>query len=127
MPRYEHHFTLAEARSLLPKLRAAFKTIHRLRKRLEQADAQLGQRLLATGGDLGGEAVSDTLRLLAVINAQLAQIHDWGVVLKDLDRGLVDFPHMRGTEEVFLCWELDEDDIEFWHDLDDGYAGRQRL
>jgi hypothetical protein len=49
------------------------------------------------------------------------------VVIKDFDRGLVDFPHLREGREVFLCWELDEDDIEFWHDLDTGYSGRERL
>jgi len=48
-------------------------------------------------------------------------------VVKDLDRGLVDFPSLKGDKEVFLCWEQDEDDIQFWHDLDSGYAGRERL
>jgi hypothetical protein len=50
-----------------------------------------------------------------------------GVQIKDFDRGLVDFPHLRDGREVFLCWELDEDDIAFWHDIDGGYAGRERL
>jgi hypothetical protein len=47
--------------------------------------------------------------------------------LKDLERGLIDFPAIIGGKEVFLCWEQDEEDIEFWHDLDAGYAGRERL
>ena len=50
-----------------------------------------------------------------------------GVQVKDFDRGLLDFPHILDGREVFLCWELDEDDIEFWHDIDAGYAGRERL
>jgi hypothetical protein len=49
------------------------------------------------------------------------------ILIKDIDRGLVDFPSIIGGKEVFLCWEKDEDDIEFWHDLDTGYAGRERL
>ena len=49
------------------------------------------------------------------------------IIVKDLDRGLVDFPTLRGGQEVFLCWENGEEDIEFWHDLDSGYAGRERL
>ena len=49
------------------------------------------------------------------------------IQLKDLERGLIDFPAIIGGREVFLCWEQDEDDIEFWHDLETGYAGRERL
>ncbi len=64
---------------------------------------------------------------LLQMNLQLRRIQELGVVVKDFDRGLVDFPHLRGGREVFLCWELDEDDIEFWHDLDCGYADRERL
>ena len=49
------------------------------------------------------------------------------IFVKDPDRGLVDFPAIVGGREVFLCWELDEDDIKFWHDIDSGFAGRERL
>ena len=49
------------------------------------------------------------------------------IQVKDLQRGLVDFPAMLEGREVFLCWEQDEEDIEFWHELDGGYAGRERL
>ncbi len=61
------------------------------------------------------------------LNTQLRRIQEIGVQIKDFDRGLVDFPHLREGREVFLCWELDEDDITFWHDIDDGYAGREHL
>ena len=49
------------------------------------------------------------------------------IILKDLSRGLVDFPAIVGGREVFLCWEFGEDGIEFWHDLDSGYGGREKL
>ena len=49
------------------------------------------------------------------------------IQVKDIERGLLDFPAIIGGREVFLCWEQDEDDIEFWHDLESGYAGRERL
>jgi hypothetical protein len=61
------------------------------------------------------------------LNTQLRRIQKLGMQIKDFDRGLVDFPHLRDGREVFLCWELDEDDIDFWHEIDDGYAGRERL
>ncbi|TML32039.1 MAG: DUF2203 family protein, partial [Actinobacteria bacterium] len=50
-----------------------------------------------------------------------------GVVVKDLDRGLVDFPALRGDEEVLLCWEVGEDEIAYWHGVDEGFAGRKPL
>ena len=80
-----------------------------------------------TGGDSGGVLVNRTLRDLLHLNGQVRRIQQIGIQIKDFDRGLVDFPHLRDGQEVFLCWELEEDDIEFWHDLDTGYAGRERL
>jgi hypothetical protein len=47
--------------------------------------------------------------------------------VKDLERGLIDFPSFKGGREIFLCWEKDDEDIEFWHDLDAGYSGRERV
>ena len=80
-----------------------------------------------TGADLGGKEVDGMVMDFMQVNAQLQHLKDLGVVLKDFNRGLVDFPHLRDGREVYLCWELDEDDIEFWHDIDAGYAGRERL
>ena len=57
----------------------------------------------------------------------LAEFQTREIVIKDIERGLLDFPAIIGGREVFLCWEKDEDDIEFWHDIDTGYAGRERL
>jgi hypothetical protein len=127
MFQYEHHFTLDEARALLPRLRHVLQLIQRGRQQLHKADKALAELLAKTGGDIGGEPASTMLGLVVAVNQEFARLREWGVVVKDLDRGLIDFPHVRDGREVFLCWELDEDDIEFWHDVDTGYAGRQRL
>jgi hypothetical protein len=79
------------------------------------------------GSDLGGKDVSSMMMDLLQVNVQVRRIQEMGVVIKDFDRGLVDFPHLRQGREVFLCWELEEDDIEFWHDIETGYSGRERL
>ena len=50
-----------------------------------------------------------------------------GILIKDVDTGLVDFPHMREEREVYLCWRLGEPKVEFWHDVDSGFSGRQPL
>ena len=124
---YKKHFTVEEARELLPELRRIFKDAHSRRERARRSDENLGRLLRKTGADIGGEPVTDLLMDLQQMNAQLERVQKLGVQIKDFDRGLVDFPHIREGREVFLCWELEEDDIEFWHDLDTGYAGRERL
>jgi hypothetical protein len=70
------------------------------------------------------ERVAEELKGLArCVNA----IHGLGAIVKDPDEGLVDFPALRGGENVYLCWRLGEDRIEFWHGVDEGFAGRKPL
>jgi hypothetical protein len=127
MNHFQKHFSLAEARALLPELRRIFQDAHHRRERARRADETLGDLIRKTGTDIGGPPVSGMLMDLQQMQAQMERVEKLGVVVKDFDRGLVDFPHLREGREVFLCWELDEDDIEFWHDLDTGYAGREQL
>ena len=123
---FKKHYTVEEARELLPKLRLWLDELNRHRKRVKQLDERLEQ-LLAGGADPGGELVNEWIKHLAGIQKRLAGFRELDIQLKDLERGLIDFPAIIGGKEVFLCWEKDEDDIEFWHDLDTGYAGRERL
>jgi hypothetical protein len=127
MHRFQKHFTLEEARAALPELRRIFTDAHARRERARRADEKLGELLRQTGTDVGGQPLNELLMDLQQMNAQMERVQKLGVQVKDFDRGLLDFPHIREDREVFLCWELDEDDIEFWHDIDDGYAGRERL
>jgi hypothetical protein len=124
---FQKYFTLEEARALLPELRSIFRDAHRRRDVVQQTDTELGEELKQTGADVGGEKVSGLLMDMLQLNVQLRRLQDMGVQIKDFERGLVDFPHIRDGREVFLCWELNEDGIEFWHDIDSGYAGRERL
>ena len=57
----------------------------------------------------------------------MAQIHEVGALVKDLDQGLVDFPARREGEDVLLCWRLGEDEVAFWHGLEEGFSGRRPL
>jgi hypothetical protein len=124
--RFKRHFTVEEARAELPRLRLLFGQIHSARAQMLAAERALGRQLEA-GGDIGGETVVALIGALSDIYQTVGRISRRGILIKDIDRGLVDFPHWRHGEEVFLCWELEEDDIEFWHGLDAGYAGRERL
>jgi hypothetical protein len=123
---FHHHYTRDEARALLPQVRQWLEQLRRLRGQLKQSDEQLGPKI-AAGHDLGGKSVHAWVRTLAELRGVLAGFQAREIQVKDLERGLIDFPALRGGKEVFLCWEQDEPDIEFWHELDAGYAGRERL
>ena len=125
--RFGKHFTIAEARALLPQLRQLFHELHARRDRARAVEEKLGKSLNQSGGDLGGKLVASLLSELGALQAQARHLEEHGVVIKDFDRGLVDFPCLHEGREVFLCWEVEEDDIEFFHDIDAGYAGRERL
>ena len=78
-------------------------------------------------GDGGGEPGKAVGEAFVELRAGVAEFADREIVLRDLERGLIDFPSLREGREVYLCWVEGEDDIAFWHDLDAGYAGRQPL
>lgn len=124
--RFEKHYTLEEARTLLPPVRAWLKRVNELRHELERCDKRLTS-LMNPGCDVGGDLVNTWIRTLAGMQEVLLEFQRRDIQIKDLERGLVDFPAIIGGREIFLCWEQDEEDIEFWHDLDTGYAGRERL
>jgi hypothetical protein len=124
--RFRKHYTVEEARALLPQVRQWFDEIRELRGRLKLVDERLAQ-MISSGADAGGESVHHQIKLLAEFQNALQQFGRREIQIKDIERGLIDFPAIIGGREVFLCWEKDEDDIEFWHDLDAGYAGRERL
>lgn len=127
MPHQFHkHYTREEARALLPQIRQWLKRIAGLRAEAEKFEGRLSG-LMAPGADLGGPLVNTWVRTLADLGEVLNEFQRREIQVKDLDRGLVDFPAIMGGKEVFLCWEQDEDDVEFWHELDAGYAGRERL
>lgn len=127
MAQFKKHFTLAEARALLPELRKVLAQAQNCQTRLRTVEDRLAKKTEKIRTDHGSPEVNSMLRHVAQLRSVLHQLDDWGIVVKDLDRGLVDFPHLQDGQEVFLCWEIDEDDIEFWHPLDVGYAGRERL
>jgi hypothetical protein len=124
--RFTKHYTREEARALLPQIREWLATLNRLRTEVERYDQRLSG-LNAEGQDTGGQTVNNWIRALAGMQELLAGFQQRQIFIKDLTRGLVDFPAILGGKEVFLCWESDEDDIEFWHDLESGYSGREKL
>ncbi len=123
---FQKHYTREEVRALLPRVRGWLQRLSELREQLGKQDKKL-EKLLEPGRDLGGPIVDNWARTLAQIKSVLYEFLQREIQIKDLSRGLLDFPALMDDKEVFLCWERGEADVEFWHELDAGYAGRQRL
>ncbi|HEY3762825.1 MAG TPA: DUF2203 domain-containing protein [Verrucomicrobiae bacterium] len=121
---FEKHYTREEARTLLPQIRKWLARLGQLRKDLDRFDKRMAGLM---GNDIGGDTVNQWIRALADMQEVLAEFQRRQIFIKDVERGLIDFPAIIGGREVFLCWESDEEDVEFWHDLETGYGGRERL
>ncbi len=124
--RYTKHYTRDEARELLPEVRRWLKDLVERRAEAQKCEERMGG-LMAPAADVGGPLVNAWVKALAEMKRLLDEFYTRQIEIKDIDRGLVDFPSILDGREVFLCWEQDEEDIEVWHELDAGYAGRERI
>jgi hypothetical protein len=124
-------FTLDDASKLLPVLRPMLRAIQNDKRRIDELHAQTEgiTPAMATNGHANKvtEIEVEMAQRVQTINSAIHQITEMGVELKDLDLGLVDFPSVRDDRVVYLCWNVDEPSIAFWHEVDAGVAGRQPL
>ncbi len=130
----ERYFTVEEANEALAEVRPLTEELVSHRRalvELQERQAALTTRISGNGGNVEPSELQEVQERLdeevAGIARCVARIHELGAQVKDLDEGLVDFPALRGGEEVLLCWRLGEDEIEFWHGLDEGFSGRRPL
>jgi hypothetical protein len=128
----DHYFTLAEANAALTELRPVVERMVDLRRHHREAiDSRddLAARIGSNGGGISASDVAglDTqiVELAGALEACIDRLHEAGVQVKDLDTGLIDFPSLRDGAEVLLCWRAGEGEIEYWHGLDEGFAGRK--
>lgn len=110
----------------MPTLRKWLEQLNELQAELTTVEQRM-EGLMTGGGDTGGNLVNQSIKLQAEIKSLFQEFQCREIFIKDIERGLVDFPALIGGREVFLCWEKDEDDVEFWHDIDSGYAGREPI
>ena len=121
-------FTIDEANALLPQVRSKLEQIRRLYAAV--APYRDGARAAAAASAMGGgmEGGSRYVKVLYNIGKVTTELHNMGVQLKDYSRGLVDFPSTRDGRVVLLCWQLGEpEEIEWWHEVEAGFAGRRPL
>ena len=120
-------FTLVEARSLIPMLRRLLARMAKARDRLLdlRVEIDLARENARYGG--GSPAGPTYLRYMLAFSEAIQEIQALGVQVKDFGKGLVDFPYEYEGRIIFLCWKPDEDEINWWHETDAGFAGRQPL
>jgi hypothetical protein len=129
------YFTLSEARVLLPVVGRSIREAVQAKGRYQEAETylhDLGQRILMRGGMTVDTAAAEAWKAqrdanAGILKSAMEKIDEIGVQVKDLDVGLVDFPTLYRGEEVYLCWRMDESDIEFWHGVHEGFAGRRAI
>ena len=128
------HFTPEEANAALVEVGPLVEQM--VERRREHAEAlerqeELEGRIRGNGGGIPpatlAEAAAEIERLERELSGIVDEIVELGAEVKDLDEGLIDFPALRGGETVLLCWKLGEGDIEYWHRVEDGFAGRRPL
>jgi len=128
-PAFMKLFTLEEANALLPTARRIVEAVARTHERV--ASFRDTARRAVEGAELGGGFMPGGLKYVAVLMnlaERCGELEALGVQIKDYGRGLIDFPSIRDGRVVLLCWQLGEgDEIEWWHDMEAGFAGRQPI
>jgi hypothetical protein len=122
-------FTIQEANALLPSVRMILARIQRAHRSL--AAYRDEARKAAEAAELGGGGIENGVAyaiILTALTTHMSELDTLGVQLKDFERGLIDFPSLRDGRVVLLCWQMGEgDELEWWHDVDAGFAGRTPL
>lgn len=121
------YYTAAEANALLPTLRPIVAGMLEARQRIVAAQPELWPVLEKAVGNGGSKKAGAVLADFEKIQQAVKAIEGYGLQLKDLNTGLIDFLSQRDGREVWLCWRFDEPNVAHWHDLDAGFAGRQPL
>lgn len=123
---HARHYTVEQANAALEWAMERIERLRSARVQLSDEDARaaLGEATPGNGGGAPGRVVSEAFLEL---QRALGELQAMEVVVRDLDRGLIDFPAVRDGREVYLCWEEGEDEVAYWHDVDSGYGGRQPL
>jgi hypothetical protein len=128
------HFTPEEANAALEQVRPLVEQLVAGREEHAQAierQEELEQKIRGNGGGIPpatlADAAAEIERLERELSGLVDEIVEHGAEVKDIDEGLIDFPARRRGETVLLCWKLGEDEIRYWHRVEDGFAGRRPL
>ncbi|WP_420629986.1 DUF2203 domain-containing protein [Candidatus Leptofilum sp.] len=121
------YFTVEEANALLPTLKPLMAQLLTRRARASRLAQQLGHLLGDYRSNVGSAELSTLTQDFAAIERMINQIQGYGVLLKDVNAGLLDFLSERNGRDVYLCWKYGEEKIEYFHELHTGFSGRQQV
>ncbi len=121
------YFTIREANEVLRTIRPLMEQIQLIRHEILLHKPEVWPVVQKAAGNGGSKAASQMAVRFDELDRYVHQIQDLGVILKDINAGLLDFPALRNDNEVYLCWRYGEGDIAFWHEIDAGFAGRQPI
>lgn len=124
MPRY---FTLSEANQALTIIRPIMDEVQAIRQKTLINHPEAWTAIEKSVGNGGSRALSAIVQDFERLDALVHHILDTGVLIKDINIGLLDFPALKDGREVYLCWQHGEADIAYWHEVDAGYSGRQPI
>jgi hypothetical protein len=120
-------FNLEQANQALPIIRPLVKQILAVRQAILERQPEIWPVLEKAAGNGGNKVASQVEREFERLDALVRRVQATGALLKDVNTGLVDFLSMHEGREVYLCWQYDEDQVSYWHDLDAGFTGRQPI
>ena len=121
------YFTLDEANAALITIRPLMDEVQAIRQKIMSTQPEAWTAIEKSVGNGGSRSLSQIVQDFEKLDALVHQILDTGVLIKDVNIGLLDFPALRNGREVYLCWQHGEDDIAYWHEVDAGFAGRQPI
>jgi hypothetical protein len=124
MPQY---FLPIEANETLPILRPMIRELMEISERIRIHQPEIWSMVEKSAGNGGNPALSRILPDFDRLDFLLHKVQDMGIEVKDLTIGLVDFPALHEGRVVYLCWKYGEEQVAFWHELETGFAGRQRI
>ncbi len=124
MPQY---FTLQQANETLNIIRPLMDEVQKIRQKILENQPEAWTAIEKSVGNGGNRTLSQMVQDFEKLDALVHRIQDTGILIKDINIGLMDFPALRDGREVYLCWQYGEADIAFWHEVDAGYAGRQPI
>ena len=121
------YFTLQEANETLNIIRPLMDEVQVIRQKILENQPEAWPAIEKSAGNEGNRALSNLVQEFEKLDALVHQIQDTGAQIKDINTGLLDFSALKNGREVYLCWQHGEDDIQYWHEIEAGFAGRQPI
>lgn len=126
--RDKKYFSVDEVNSVIPDISTVVQELVDLKKSIELKIPKIKPVISKAGSNGGGsKSLSEHLVSISKMEELITILNKTGCILKDVNVGLIDFPHIKDGKEVYLCWKLGEKRVAFWHEIEAGFAGRKPI